>query len=784
MRRASRFARRALVAVGVAVGGVSFAAAMTPLPEELRGERRAHDSVRVLDREGRLLREVRADDSSRAIDASREELGELAVRALVAAEDRRYFGHTGVDPISLARATYVDVARGRIVSGASTITMQLARLVRPHRRDLLGKLGEALLALRIEASLDKDRIVTEYANRAPFGPGVRGLRAASRFYFDKEPVDLSIGEAALLASLPKGPAAYDPHRHPARVEARRALVLDRMSSFGLLEDDAKRVASAEPTAPTPARAGRSAVAAHYVSALLAGRIDGRVPAREGGTVRSTLDAALQAEAEHAVASQVRALGDRHVTAGAALVIDNASGDVLAYVGSPDPFDHARAGFNDGVRARRQAGSTLKPFLYGLAFDRGEVDAASILADVPLTLPVLGGGGAFVPANYDGNFHGPVRARVALASSLNVPAVALAERVGVGEFLSTLRRAGFALEEGPEHYGAALALGDGEVSLLELVRAYALLARGGEQVLSRSASWLVADILADKEARLPAFGEQNVLELPFRAAVKTGTSKGFRDNWAIGFTSRITAGVWVGNFDGSPMQGVSGVAGAGPMLRAVLLAADRRAPSGERGQRAPAPELGFAAIAVCPLSGGAPTAACPHAVHEWVAREHAAHRKACTMHVHALVERTTGALASSRCVGCATERRTFEDMPPELVGWARSAHRPLLPETVSTFCAPGAAAGETTLGGESVRIEHPAPSARYYLEPGRPASHQAIGVRVRAPRRASWIALRVDGREVSRGRPGEPLAWTPLPGRHALVAEAAGTTSEPVMVVVE
>jgi penicillin-binding protein 1C len=819
MKRPPRWIERPLVALGALVAAASLAAAMTPLPPELReAHARAHDAVRVLDREGRLIREVRADDETRAVYASRAELGDLSMRALVAAEDRRYFGHSGVDPIAVARAAVSDVTRGRIVSGASTITMQLARLVRPHHRDLLGKACEALLALRIETSLDKERILTEYANRAPFGPGIRGLRAASLHYFDREPTALSVGEAALLASLPNGPAAYDPVRHPARAMARRARVLVRLAWLGLPAAGAQRLAAAEPTTVLHVR--RAAVGAHFVTALLAGRIDGRAPPRAGGVVRSTLDAELQADAEHVIASSVRALTERHVSAGAAIVLDNQTGDVLAYVGSPDPYDRSRGGYNDGVRARRQAGSTLKPFLYGLAFERGEIDAASMLADVPLTVPLPGG--AFVPGNYDGRFHGPVRARVALASSLNVPAVALAERVGVGELLTTLRSAGFQLDEAPEHYGAALVLGDGEVTLLELARAYAALARGGETVrirasdampppgpapspsdarlFSRKTAWILADILADKRARLPAFGERNVLELPFRASVKTGTSKGFRDNWAMGFTDRVTAGVWVGNFDGSSMRGVSGVDGAGPALRALLIAAESRATAPTSGARevaadAPAPELGYEEVAVCPLSGDAPGDACPDVVHEWLPRARARGRRTCTMHVHALVERSTGRLASPRCDPRLVERRVFESMPPELATWARAAGRSLLPLETSAACGPAVARapGDVTdlgaldsapLAEGAVRIEHPAARARYYLEPGRPASLQAIGVRVRAPRRAASIALRVDGREVSRGRPGDTLAWTPAPGHHALVAEAAGQASEPVYVDVE
>lgn len=797
MGRLLRALHRLAVAVALSVAAVSLAAALTPLPVELRGPLSpvtARETVRVLDREGRLLREVGAGGGERSASVTRSTLGETMVRALIAAEDRRFFGHVGVDPVAVVRSAALDVARGRVVSGASTLSMQLARIVRPHPRTLLGKIGEALLALRIEASLDKDRIVTEYANRAPFGPGVRGVRAASLAYFDKEPAALSVAEAALLASLPRGPSAYDPARHAARLHARRDVVLGRLRDFGLIDAEAARTALAEPP-DTRVMARPGASAFHVATAVARGDFG----PLSGPVIATTIDRELQANVEAAVAAQVRALGGRHVTAGAAIIVDHVTGEVLAYVGAPDPFDVRAGGFNDGVRARRQAGSTLKPFLYALAFDRGVIDPATPLADVPLTVPLAGG--AFVPHDYDGQFHGPVRARVALASSLNVPAVALVAEVGEASFLDVLHAAGFALPDRPEHYGAALALGDGEVTLLELAAAYAGLARGGRgaalhvlrgdadptergaRIVSPRAAALVADILADKEARLPAFGERSVLELPFPASVKTGTSKGYRDNWAVGFTDRVTAAVWVGNFDGSAMNDVSGVTGAGPILHAALVAADARVrPVGAAAERAPDEALaseGLVPTWVCPLSGERPGPDCPHAVREWLApgaRAGADHT--CKMHVHAFVDEAGARAAPS----CAARRAVFERLPPAFCEWAARAGRPVLPMSASSTCPPTEAAPASTEG--DVVIEHPARDARYYLEPSRSASLQTIDVRVRAPSAAASVALRVDGREVARARPGSSLAWVPTPGRHALVAEAAGVASDAVYVEVD
>lgn len=791
-----RAAKLAVVALALAVALIALAAALTPFPEELRSAGRGHratPSRRIFDRRGDLVAEVRGDDSMRAVEISRADLGEVSIAALVAAEDGRFYGHGGVDPVAVVRAAASNLRSGHVVSGASTITMQLARLLRPHPRTFRGKFSEMLLALRIEATLEKDDILTAYANRAPFGPTIRGLRAASLAYFDKEPSELSVGEAAALAAIPKGPSAYDPYRHPDRVLARKALVVARMASLGFIGPDTRRVAEAEPVAPLVSAVKGRPQPTHFARALLGGALGPRV-AEGAPDVLTTLDSTLQRQAEVAVRSQVRALADRHVTAGAVLVADNATGDILAYVGSPDPFDRERGGYNDGVVARRQAGSTLKPFLYGLAFDRNVIDAASWLPDVPLTLPLRSG--AFVPANYDGAFHGPIRARVALANSLNVPAVALVERVGVGDFLAALHAAGFALADSAEHYGAALALGDGEVTLFELVRAYLALARGGDavpihavttspeaplRIMSPESAWLVADILADHEARLSSFGEDNVFELPFRASVKTGTSKGFHDNWAIGFTRRITVGVWVGNFDGSSMQGVSGVAGAGPILRSILLAAEQ-GPAEPRDRELP---TGFERARVCALSGQAPGDDCPNVVSEWLPGSQMTDRPRCTMHTHALIDRRTGGLASSRTEARDRERRTFEVMPPALEAWARAAHRPRLPAAGEVQSFPRAATDEEAHSeGSRVYIEHPSRDTRYYLDPTRPRTSQAIGVRVRSREPASTIALRVDGREVARGTDGQALEWIPEKGRHELVAVAGRDVSRPVEVVVE
>jgi penicillin-binding protein 1C len=788
-----RFGRtlRALAGLVLApVIALVVAAAMTPLPAELRPGQGTAGSIRVLDRDGALLREIRAGDATRARPITLGEMGDTVTQAMLAAEDARFRAHPGVDPISVVRAAGSDLWRRRIVSGASTVTMQLARLVRPHRRDLRGKLGEAALALRIEASLGKDAVLAEYMNRAPFGAGVRGIDAASRYYFDKPPAQLSLAEAATLAAVPRGPHVYDPTRHPERALARRDRILARMREKGWIDEGSYARALAEPLTLHVAKGTFGAP--HLVQALEGGRLPnghgGALGGKEG-TLRTTLVRALQGEAEHATRLALSPLGGRRVTAASVVVVANGTGEVLAYVGSPDFSDDAHLGQNDGARARRQPGSTLKPFVYGLAMEQLGVDAATVLPDVALRIDLPGG--AYAPSNYDERFRGPVRVREALANSLNVPAVRMAHDVGEGRVVERLRDLGFAsLAEGPEHYGPGIALGDGEVTLLELANAYATLARGGvfrplrfvmddpvasatppRRVMPAKVAHVLADILGDRSARVGSFGERSALDLPFDVAAKTGTSKGFRDNWTVGFTSEVTVAVWAGNFDGSPMEGVSGITGAAPLFRAVMEAAARYAPPSPL--RIEPDADGLAPVSVCALSGGAPTPACAgHVITEWLPA--GAPRAACAMHEHVLVDARNGLRAGPGCPAEHVTRRAFERYDEPFVAWAAAAGRGVAPEVFSPLCP---SAGATAAAG-GLRIGYPRDGARFLLDPDRPTADQRLSVRVEAPGASGLVALKVDGRVVARAPSPYVVGWPLARGSHEMIAEGDGLAPSP------
>jgi penicillin-binding protein 1C len=798
--------------------GLVLAAALTPLPPEL-GRHSAEGSVVVVDRDGHLLREVRSTDGARARWLRLGEVSARVLDAVVAAEDGRFRSHPGVDVVAVVRAAGSAVVHRRVVSGASTITMQLARLVRPHPRTLAGKLGEMALALRIEWSLSKDDILEQYVNRVGFGPNLRGVEAASEAYFDKSPASLSLAEAALVAGLPRGPSLYDVTRHADRAKKRRDRVLSRMVADGMVAAaDAER-AKAEPVVvQTRAPAFR---APHLVAGLVSGTLavaqKGLADAMLAAPVErleTTIDAGLQRVAEAQALSTVAALSSRGVTAASVVVVDNATGDVLAYVGSPDFWDEAHGGQNDGSRAKRQPGSALKPFLYELAMERLGYDPSTVLPDVELHLtvgvgPAGSAGTDYAPHDYDGRFRGPVRLREALGSSLNVPAVWTAEQVGEGALLDRLHDLGFdSLTESAETYGPGLALGDGEVTLVELARAYSTLARGGideplrfvsrvssagggattlapamqRRVMPALFAALVTDVLKDHAARLEAFGERSVLDFPFEVAAKTGTSKGFRDNWAAGFTPSVTVAVWVGNFDGTPMTGVGGITGAGPLFHAVMEAAmesmqgEPLPVAREDGERE-----GLERVEVCALSGEIAGPGCPHRLPEW--RPLGSDRRACTMHVRAAIDRRNGLRAGPGCGEADVVERAFERLPAEYLEWARATGRPLEPEEWSPLC-PGSP-GEVASGddGDRVRIVYPLPGARFVIDPDRPREVQRLDVHIVAPASAQAATLLVDGKPVPQPSSAGPPSWTLDPGEHEIVASVDGVRSRPVRVSV-
>jgi len=523
----------------------------------------------LYDRHGRLIDSSRIDYQARRLGWVKLDDVAPAVRdTLVAAEDRRFRSHRGVDWWSLAGALR-DKLEGKRARGASTLSMQVAaylapELAAPGHRGTWDKLRQMRAARALEAAWSKDEILEAYLNLAGFRGEAQGIAAAALGLFGKTPATLSRDDALLLAALLPDPGAG------SAAVARRACALGHAQDCG-------RFAGAAASMLGPARslALDPGLAPHLAARLLD---------KPGARITSTLDARIQSAAIVALRRQLQGLGGTRARDGAVVVVDNASGDVLAYVGGIGGESTAPA--VDGASSYRQAGSTLKPFLYAQAIEKGYLTAASILDDSPVQLDTASG--LYVPQNYDKAFKGPVSVRVALAGSLNVPAVRTLLLTGVDAFRDRLWDTGYrGLVEDGQYYGYSLALGSAEVTLLEQVAAYRSLALGGRwsplrltgdaphekarQIVSPEAAWIVADILADPNARAGTFGVDSALRLPFWAAAKTGTSKAMRDNWCIGFSDRFTVGVWVGNLEGDPMRAVSGTSGAAPVWRDVMMA---------------------------------------------------------------------------------------------------------------------------------------------------------------------------------------------------------------------
>jgi penicillin-binding protein 1C len=696
-------------------------------------------------------------------------------RAFVAVEDRRFYQHHGVDPRAVLRALRDNLAQRRVVSGASTITMQLARLIEPIGRSAPGKLIQALWAFRLEAHLTKDQILEQYLNRVPLGQGTVGVAAAMRLYFGASAEQASLGQAAMLAALARAPSSQNPLIAPSRAAERRKLGLQALADQGYATADETERAEREPLLGT--NRGRPFLAPHFTSRLLLeAEAQGRTLA---GTWRTSLDLDLEQALEAEVQHTVSQLADRGVKQAALVVLDNRSGEILAWVGSPD-FWADTAGQVDMVVGQRQPGSALKPFLYALAFDRGAT-AATVLADVAKTYQTSGG--PYHPRNYDREYHGPVRAREALASSYNVPAVELADRIGYATLLHGLHEAGFlSLDRSPEFYGLGLALGNGDVTLLELANGYRALGNAGvwtpvtwwagdghlsaalhgTRIVSARAAALTLDILADPDARIPGFGLRTPFDWPFRAAAKTGTSRHFTDNWAVAVTEGFTVAVWAGNFSGRPMEGVSGITGAGPLLhRAVLVTAGRYPP----GDLATAGRAGLISASVCRLSGMLGTPRCPRVTEYFLPGT--VPERPCDWHRGAGVQ-----LPVEYAEWEANEGRLGGESPGRPSPGQGSSVRDVVWASDSTTS--GRKAAEPL---SHFQITSPLQGDHYRIPPGVEARYATIALRAvggPAEARTRWY---VDDRRVSGPR------WILVPGHHEIRAEA-GTDRAAVTITVD
>jgi penicillin-binding protein 1C len=691
----------------------------------------ATQAVAFTDRTGLPLGTILSRDQNHTAFVRLSDVSPSFVHAIVAAEDGRYYERGPVDMLALARAAYQSIRDRAIVSGASTIPMQLARMVKGLPSTPWGKVEQIWFAWRLAAGMDRDEILEAYVNRLPMGGNVYGVEAAARTYFGVPARGLDLAQATLLAAIPNDPTGLDPYSHLDGLRVRQQYVLDRMVADGYIgRVEAERARTEEVDL---ADRHEGIVAAPHLLFWLAGQM-----ASGTAQVRTTIDRPLQGFVEEQIRQVLRDLASRNVVDAAALVIDNRTGQVLAYAGSPDYFDRSIGGSNDGVQALRQPGSALKPFLYEYALESRAVQPNTILADVPVHY-ALPGDLVYSPSDYSDTFAGPVRVRIALADSLNVPAVKVLERVGVGAFLDRLHELGFDhLDKAADYYGLGLTLGGGEVSLWELARAYVTLARNGDPIpltavmpsgsapavqpdaIGSASSWeLVTDILSDAHARARSFGVVSALRLPFPTAVKTGTSSDFRDTWTVGYTPDYTVAVWVGNFDGGPMRHVSGVAGAAPLWNRIMLHLyESREPV-----PFPPPD-GLVLMPICATTGLRPGPDCSTVVSEYLFPEDIAHYES--------------------------------DRPP-----------PDLPHDYDQWLASQPAA-ET---GSTLRIVRPLDGSYFIITRGgdelTPGPLQRLGFEAAGTRQQ--VRWSLNGRPIGASVPGDRLFWTLAPGSYDLVA---------------
>lgn len=732
-------------------------------------------SLRVLDRNGIVLREFPNDQEGRGAWCPIDEIALFLRAATIAVEDRRFALHPGVDPIAVLRSLADNMRAWQFRSGGSTLTQQVIRNVYHRPRTVAAKLVEMWDALRLERVMTKDEVLEQYLNRAPYGNQLFGVEAAARWYFGKPAREVSLAEAAYLAGLPNAPTALNPHKNPNAALARQRHVLQCLLEQRRISREESDRALAQPLQIIPPEAQ---FRAPHVASMVASLGD----AAGGGTVTTTIDYPLQQQVQWIARGHLRKLLPKNVHNSAIVVMENSTGEIRALLGSADFFDSTHQGQVNGVVAQRQPGSAIKPFMYALTLEHG-LSPASILADIPTALPDHHGD--YVPENYDRHFHGPVRLRTALACSYNVPAVRAFQTIGKPALLEKLRDLGFSsTDRDPEFYGYGLTLGNAEVSLLELTTAYMSLANGGvwksarllrgvdmgapeHRVYSAAAAYLITDILKDGVARRPAFGAN--FHFPFPCAVKTGTTKDYKDNWTVGYTTRYTVGVWVGNFDGQQMRQVSGVSGAGPIFSDVVMFL-HSPPYGQASGEFSVPEH-LRQRAVCARSGKVPSLWCEKTITEWFI-EGMEPDAACDVHQEYIVRGPDG-----------VERpRVFETFPPEYRQWAAIEGMPQPP--------PGSRRVSYAAADEHIdrlSIVSPNPGDYFKIDPVLRRAYQVITIAGYVPRGVTDVRLRVNGGgEIPFDKGGVP--WHLQPGvfrfQLAGIAGHQVVVSAPVVINVE
>ena len=825
MLRNWRFLLVISITVLLGAGGALYAWLVVDLPS-------FHDlhsqvippTTKIYDRHGRLLYEIIDPRVGKHTPLPLDEIPLYLRQATIATEDANFYTNPGVDFRAILRALIINLRGGEVLSGGSTITQQLARnlLLSPGertQRTLTRKLRESILAWRLARTYSKDEILALYLNETYYGNLAYGVEAAAQAYFGKSVSELDLAECALLAGLPQSPATYNPLENPQAAKERQAVVLELMVKNGYISEEEARLAREEQlhfaAVPFPIRAPHFVM---YVWGLLEKRFGPDQLYRGGLEVYTTLDLDMQEAARSIVRRRLdllanrpqRGLPDPNVHNAALVALDPHTGEILAMLGSPDYFDPEIDGAVNCTLAPRQPGSSIKPITYAAAFAKGYTPATMIL-DVP-TAFLTKEGEPYVPLNYDLTFHGPVLVREALASSYNVPAVKVLDYVGLDNMIALARSLGITTFDNSERFGLALTLGGGEVRLLELTAAYAAFANGGhrvepvailrvedsqgrvlyerkpglgERVLDERITYLITDILSDDQARIPAFGEGSVLHLSRPAAVKTGTTTDWRDNWTIGYTPQLVVGVWAGNADNSPMRDVSGVTGAAPIWHDFMEEALEAQPVREFVE----PE-GLTRVEVCALSGKLPNPYCPHRrIEIFIAGTEP--REICQMHQLLALDAATGRPAGPDTPPERIVERVYTALPAEAVEWARERGMDVGYRILDIGNRDQETRNLKPQTQNPLTITSPHQGSVYRLDPSLPREAQRIEIAALAREGVilARVILYVDGEPLaSFDAPPYRVMWPLELGEHIIAAvgsDSAGNRleSEPVRIVV-
>lgn len=744
----------------------------------------ATPSIRITDRNGRLLYDILDQQGGRNTVLAIDNIPQCLKEATIAVEDKSFYSNPGIDIAGILRALWIDIKGGEALAGGSTITQQVARnllMSQQERteRTLRRKLREAILAWQMTRKFSKDEILALYLNQIYYGGMAYGVEAASQTYFGKSAGDLSLSECALIAGLPQAPGYYDPFTHPELAKQRQMVVLGLMVRQGYLTHEQAVSAEATPLSYNPAPYPIEAphfiwIIKDQIDTLIA---DGRLTPRQSLVVRTTLDLDQQHLAEQILKRRVESFKSEpaaishNVNNAALVVIDPHTGEIRALIGSADYFDQSIDGALNMAISPRQTGSAFKPFIYALALDPTRAHpwtAATPILDISTTFATHDGT-PYTPLNYDGREHGPVSVRQALASSLNIPAVKTLQEVGIDNTLRLARQLGITSLSEDNQYDLSLALGGGQVSLLQLSSAYTTLANRGYytdttsildihdadghllynpdqkpplQILDPRVVWLISDILSDDSARATGFGLNSTLKLDRTAAVKTGTTTNFHDNWTIGYTPDLVVGVWVGNSGYEAMHNVTGLTGAAPIWHEVM----RGLLQGHPDQPFEQPE-GLTQVSVCDLSDLLPTAACSHTRSEWfIAGTEPTQTD--TSYQQIWIDTLTNAQATDATPLDRRAQITVLNLPAEAQPWARTMGLPLLMDysQQNTLDSGSLLSSSQPQAADSkLVLVAPAPNTTYRLDPSFDPAAQQIQLEAEADASISQVTLWVDGK---------------------------------------